>query len=102
VSKQQFDAVPDKVVWRDPVEVLISDSTAGAAEIVAAAISGNHRGDVVGGRTFGAASEQKVIPLEDGSALVITVAFYYTPAGKSILDEGVAPTVEVIAPPAGV
>ena len=95
VSRQEFDAAPDKVAWHDPVEVLISPSTAGAAEIVAAAVADNHRGDVVGERTFGAASEQKIIPLDDGAALILTVAYYYTPDNKSILENGVVPTVEV-------
>jgi len=98
VSRQEFDAAPDKVVWKAPVEVLVSPSTSGAAEIIAAALGGNHRGDLVGQRTFGAASEQKVIPLEDGAALVLTVGYYYTPQNKAILEEGVAPTVEVVTP----
>ena len=95
VSRQEFDAAADKVAWHDPVEILISPSTAGAAEIVAAAVADNHRGDLVGERTFGAASEQKIIPLEDGAALILTVAYYYTPGNKSILENGVAPTSEV-------
>jgi carboxyl-terminal processing protease len=82
-------------VWRAPVDVLISPSTSGAAEVLAAAIKGNKRGDVLGERTFGTASEQRVIPLDDGGAVILTVAFYSTPEGKSIVDEGVAPTVEV-------
>ena len=96
VSRQEFDADPDKVVWHGPVEVLISPSTSGAAEILAAAIGDDHRGDFVGMRTFGTASEQKLIPLEDGSAIILTVAYYYTPANKSILENGVAPSVEVV------
>ncbi len=99
VSRQEFDAAPDKVVWHGPVEVLVSPSTSGAAEILAAAIGGNRRGDVVGERTFGAASEQKVIPLEDGAALMLTVAYYYTPDNKSILENGVEPTVEIASAP---
>ena len=51
----------------------------------------------VGTRSFGAASEQKLIPLEDGSAIMLTVAYYYTPANKSILENGVVPSVEVVA-----
>jgi carboxyl-terminal processing protease len=97
VSRQQFDAVPAKVVWKDPVEVLISDNTAGAAEVLASALGDNHLGDLVGARTFGAASEQKLIPLDDGSALLLTVAYYYTPKGKSILEDGVEPNVQVAA-----
>jgi carboxyl-terminal processing protease len=97
VSKQEFNAAPDKVVWRNSVEVLISESTSGAAEIIAAAMGDSHRGDLVGGRTFGGASEQKIIPLDDGGALLLTVAYYYTPKGKSIMDDGVQPTVAVAA-----
>jgi carboxyl-terminal processing protease len=50
-----------------------------------------HRGDVVGERTFGLASEQKLITIPDGSALILTVANYYNADGKSILEEGVTP-----------
>ena len=95
VAPQTFSAEPAKVVWKEPMTVLISGSTAGPAEVLAAAIAGNHRGDTVGDRTFGAASEQRVIPLDDGAALILTVANYFTPDGKSIPSEGVAPTVEV-------
>ena len=95
VAKREFTAEPDKVVWRTPVDVLISPSTSGAAEVLAAAITGNKRGDTVGERTFGSASEQKVIPLDDGGALMLTVAFYSTPEGKSIVMDGVLPSVEV-------
>jgi carboxyl-terminal processing protease len=77
--------------------VLINISTSGAAEILAAGIAGNQRGDVVGERTFGLASEQKLIPLDDGSAIILTVGNYYGNSGKSILEEGVVPTVAVRA-----
>ena len=53
------------------------------------------RGQTVGDRTFGTASQQKLFPLEDGAAIVLTVAKYYTPGGKAILDDGVDPTVAV-------
>jgi carboxyl-terminal processing protease len=99
VPHKDFLSEADKVVWRAPVEVLISSSTSGAAEVLAGAIKDNKRGDVVGERTFGSASEQKVIPLDDGGAVILTVAFYSTPAGKSIVEEGVAPSVEVHSKP---
>src|SRR4029077_7351132 len=95
VSHKDFEAEPDKAVWRSTVDVLISPGTAGAAEVLAGAIKGNKRGDLVGERTFGSASEQKIIPMDDGGALILTVAFYSTPDGKSIVEEGVAPTVGV-------
>ncbi|MFZ3245073.1 MAG: S41 family peptidase [Candidatus Acidiferrales bacterium] len=95
MATQTFSADPSKMVWKEPMTVLISSGTAGPAEILAAAIGDNHRGDTVGETTFGTASQQKVIPLDDGAALILTVANYFTPGGKSIPKEGVAPTVEV-------
>jgi carboxyl-terminal processing protease len=95
VSSQTFSAEPKQVVWRNPVSVLIDATTSGAAEVLASAIAANHRGDVVGERTFGLASEQKLITLDDGSALILTTANYYNPSGKSILEEGVTPTEAV-------
>jgi carboxyl-terminal processing protease len=98
VTKQEFSADASKVVWKNPVIVLTSGATSGAAEVLAAAIGGNKRGDVVGERTFGSASQQKLIQLDDGAAVNLTVAFYYTPQGKSIPQEGVSPTTEVTNP----
>lgn len=98
IAQKTFSADPSKVVWRDPVTVLISGSTAGPAEILAAAIADNHRGDTVGETTLGLASEQTLIPLEDGSALFVTTGMYYTPADKPILNAGVAPQVRVPPP----
>jgi carboxyl-terminal processing protease len=97
VSTQVFSAEPKQVVWKGPVSVLIDVTTSGAAEVLASAIVANHRGDVVGERSFGLASEQKLITLDDGSALILTVANYYNPGGKSILEEGVTPTEVVRA-----
>lgn len=97
VSTQVFSADPSKVVWKLPVSVLIDATTSGAAEVLAAAMAANHRGDVVGERTFGLASEQKLITLDDGAALFLTVANYYNPGGKSILEEGVVPSEVVRA-----
>jgi carboxyl-terminal processing protease len=97
VSAQTFAAEPGKVVWRNPVSVLIDGTTSGAAEVLASAIVASHRGDVVGERTFGLASEQKLITLDDGSALFLTVANYYNAGGKSILEDGVTPSEVVRA-----
>ena len=84
-----------KVVWTQPVSVLIGNGTAGPAEILAAAIADNKRGDTVGERTYGTASQQKLIEMDDGAALILTIADYYTPGNKNIPTEGVGPTVEV-------
>ncbi len=97
VSAVVSAADPSKVVWKQPVTVLIGNSTAGPAEILAAAIAGNHRGETVGDRTYGVASMQKLIQLDDGSAIILTVANYYTPENKEIPVDGVVPT-EVVHP----
>lgn len=97
VPAQVFAADPAKVVWKGPVSVLIDVTTTGAAEVLAASLANNKRGDIVGERTFGLASEQKLISMDDGAALILTVANYYNPDGKSILEEGVAPTEVVRA-----
>ncbi|HTV60824.1 MAG TPA: S41 family peptidase [Verrucomicrobiae bacterium] len=98
VSPEISSADPSKVVWTQPVSVLIGNGTAGPAEVLAAALGDNHRAETIGDRTYGTASKQKLIGLDDGAALILTVANYYTPAGKEITVDGVAPTVEV-APP---
>ncbi len=87
---EEFNAVAD-----EPVAVLVNSSTGGAAELVASAILDSNRGDVIGERTFGIGSVQKVIPLDDGSALLLSVAKYYTPSGKQIQEGGVVPNVVV-------
>ena len=97
VSQQVFSAEPNKVVWKNPLSVLTDATTSGASEVLAGAIEINHRGDVVGERTFGLAAEQKLITLDDGSALFLTVANYTNPAGKAILEEGITPTETVRA-----
>jgi carboxyl-terminal processing protease len=99
VSTQIFSAEPKQVIWKNPVSILVDATTSGAAEVLASAILANHRGDVVGERTFGLASEQKLITMDDGAALFLTVANYYNPGGKAILEEGITPTEVVRAVP---
>lgn len=93
--RQQYNAEAQDVVWTGPVAVLINTGTAGPAEVIAAAVADNHRGQVVGQRTYGVGALQKFIPLENGAALVLSVAKYYTPAGKELAENGVTPTTAV-------
>lgn len=97
VPEQVFAADPAKVVWKGPVSVLTDVTTTGSAEVLASTFANTKRGNIVGERTFGLGSEQKLIPLEDGAAIILTVANYYNADGKSILEEGVAPTEVVRA-----
>jgi len=93
--RQAFTADPGKDISRLPIAVLVNRSTAGPAEIVAAAILENARGDVVGDKTFGDGSIQKTIEMSDGSVLILSIAKYYSPGGKSIQDAAVTPNVSV-------
>lgn len=93
--REAFNADPAKAITTLPVAVLVNRGTAGAAEVVAAAILENARGDVVGDKTFGDGSVQKTIQLPDGGALILSVAKYYSPSGKAIQDTAVTPNVAV-------
>ena len=93
--KQTFTADPQKAITNLPLVVLVNRGTAGPGEIVAGAILENNRGDVIGDKTFGSGSVQKVIDIPDGSALILSVAKYYTPGGKAIQDTAITPNIVV-------
>jgi len=97
--RQDVDVHPTGPVCTLPLAVLINQSTAGPAELVASAMLGNKRGEVVGVRSFGVGVYQKPIPVGDGSALLLAVAKYYGSDGKAISENGVTPSV---VQPAGV
>ena len=93
--RQAFNADASKAITSLPVAVLVNRGTSGAAEIVAAAILENARGDVVGDKTFGEGSVQKTLELPDGGALILSIAKYYSPGGKAIQDTAITPNVVV-------
>jgi carboxyl-terminal processing protease len=94
-TKVTYNADPQKKVTDLPLVVLVNRGTAGAAEVVAAAVLDNARGDVLGDKTFGDGSVQKVIEVPDGSALILSIAKYYTPKGKVIQETGITPNIQV-------
>jgi C-terminal processing protease CtpA/Prc len=79
--------------------VLVDESTARAAEILAGALHDQSRGLLLGDKTFGLCGLTQVLPLQDGSALLMTVANCYTPGGRKISGEGLKPDVEGKKPP---
>ncbi len=96
VAKQTFTAEPGKAIAPSaPMALLINRGTAGAAELVAAALLDNKRAELVGERTFGEGAQQKTFELPDGSAIILSIAKYAAPSGKKLQDEGVTPTIQV-------
>ncbi len=94
-ERETFSADAARTVSNLPLVVLINGGTAEAAEIAAAAIGDNGRGEIVGVRSFGLGSVQELLPLNDGWALLLSVAKYYSPSGSEIQQTGVIPTIEV-------
>jgi carboxyl-terminal processing protease len=100
-EKKVLQATPKDALTKAPLVVLVNQGTSGAGEIVAGAIGDNRRGQLVGVKTFGSGSVQRLMPLENGSALLLSVAKYYTPSGKEIQQpeaqlSGIKPTIEVL------
>ncbi|MCD6407703.1 S41 family peptidase [bacterium] len=86
-------------LWKKPVVILANGGTASASEIVFGALKNNLEFfESVGTKTFGKGSVQNLIPLRDGSALKLTIAHYYTPAGVCIEGKGIEPDIKVELP----
>src|SRR5581483_4173142 len=81
-----------------PLAILIDTGTSGAAEVLAASLAGNKRGDLFGEHTIGRAAEQKLFKLPDGSGLWLSTVRYLTPAGGALHEKGLEPTVAVDEP----
>jgi len=95
---ETFTADAGKVVFNGPLTVVIDRSTAGPAEVIAAAVRDQKRGELVGERTFGTGSDQQLFKLSDEGALLITTAKYAPAVGKAFMEEPVNPTVKVDRP----
>ena len=94
-QKTKYAARKDGTYTDFPIVVLVNAGSASASEIVAGALQDHGRAIIIGQRTFGKASVQTILPMEDGSALRLTTARYYTPNGRSIQAKGIEPDIVV-------
>lgn len=91
VGDTAFNATPGDRLDGRPVVVLVDAGSASASEVLAGALRDNGRACIAGSRTFGKGSVQTVMPLDNGDAVKLTTARYYTPDGTSIQARGIAP-----------
>jgi Periplasmic protease len=94
-GQQKIDTAKGDGAIALPVTLLVDTGTSGAAEIFAAALSGNKRAELIGERTIGRAGTQELVRLPDGSGLWITSSRYLTPAAAAIQGKGLEPDVPV-------
>jgi carboxyl-terminal processing protease len=94
--RQDFNANASKDISKLPLVVITNRGVADGAEVAAAALLDDKRAEVVGERTYGDASIRKAVTLDDGSAVILSTAKYYSPGGKAIQDVGVTPSVAMV------
>lgn len=94
-QRMEFRATRTGRHYKFKVAVLINEGSASASEIVAGALQDHDRGVIFGTKSFGKASVQTIIPLENGSGLRLTTAYYYTPKGRHIQKTGIVPDVDM-------
>lgn len=94
-AKLKFNAKPTDILDGAPIVVLVDGGSASASEIVAGALQDHKRAIIMGDKTFGKGSVQTILPMENGSALKLTTARYYTPFGTSIQAKGIEPDIKL-------
>ncbi len=100
-TRDDYIARVPAVVKQVPMVVLVNGGSASASEIVAGALQDHKRAVVLGTQTFGKGSVQSILPLTNNTAIKLTTARYYTPAGRSIQAKGITPDFLVEETPEG-
>jgi carboxyl-terminal processing protease len=98
--RHDYMADAKKQVTKLPLVVITNRGTASGAEVATAALEDDKRAQVVGERTYGDASVRRTITMDDGAAVILSVAKYYGPDGKAIQDIGVTPNTLITEPDA--
>ncbi|MGM0541963.1 MAG: S41 family peptidase [Pseudomonadota bacterium] len=94
-SQMRFEAEAGDLMQGKPIVVLINEGSASASEIVAGALQDQNRALIAGRTSFGKGSVQTLLQLNNGAAIKVTTARYYTPLGRSIQAEGIEPDVNI-------
>ena len=94
-SRLEYFASPQDIIDGLPLVVLINEGSASASEIVAGALQDHKRAMIMGTKSYGKASVQTIQELNDGSALKLTTARYYTPLGNDIHENGIKPDLVI-------
>ena len=93
-TSDYLKGLPDDIKTA-PMAVLINNGSASASEIVAGALQDHKRAIVVGTQSFGKGSVQTILPMNNGAAIKLTTARYFTPNGRSIQAKGIVPDIIV-------
>ncbi len=96
--RQDFQADSAKAITKLPLQVITNRGTAGAAEVAAGALLDDKRAALIGERTYGDAALRRAVTMDDGGAIILSVAKYYSPSGKAIQDVGVTPQTPLPEP----
>jgi carboxyl-terminal processing protease len=94
-SQMRFEAKRGDLMNGKPIVVLVNEGSASASEIVAGALQDHSRALIAGRDTFGKGSVQSILPLNNGAAIKLTTALYFTPSGRSIQASGIKPDIEI-------
>jgi len=94
-TRQNFNATPGDALHGAPLVILVNGGSASASEIVAGALQDHRRAIIMGESTFGKGSVQTILPLNNGTAVKLTTARYYTPNGRSIQAQGIDPDIKL-------
>ena len=94
-QRMEFRADASGQHYKFKMATLINEGSASASEIVAGALQDHNRSLIVGSKSYGKASVQTIMPLDNGSGLRLTTAYYYTPKGQHIQKTGIQPDVDM-------